>query len=78
MARPERIETLEDVVHWIYDHDGRIDAWWEAQHKWNGKAEKEMRSIADRLSSVEKRVASFAGIAATLGALLGSWLSRVV
>lgn len=63
----ERVETLEDVKQWIAAHDGKIDAYWEAQHKWNDDKERELKvdrkemrealsSFARRLVGVEKKL----------------------
>ena len=76
MGRPEQIESLEDVKHWIYDHDGRIDAWWEAQHEWNAKKEILDASFEKRLSAVERRMAAVSAAAAAIGAVAGTMLSK--
>ena len=39
MTRPTSIDTLDDLKAWAHDHDGRNDAYWEAQHHWNDKLE---------------------------------------
>lgn len=58
----KRVAKLE---LWASKHDGRIDAWWEAQHEWNGK-------IEPRVSAVEKRLIWFAGFSAAVGAYVGN------
>ena len=74
MPRPEKVSNLEDVIHWIQDHDGRIDAYWEQQHKWNARIETQMGEVYTRLTAIEKRVVFFAGAAAAAGALIGNFV----
>jgi hypothetical protein len=38
MVRPGSLKTLEDIAAWVYEHDGRIEAWWEAQREHNARA----------------------------------------
>ena len=38
MVRPGSLKTIEDCAAWIYEHDGRIEAWWEAQRDHNARA----------------------------------------
>jgi len=38
-----------ECERWRAEHDGRINAWWEAQHRWNADVE----SLIDRY---EKRI----------------------
>ena len=77
MARPTRIETIDDIKTWIADHDGRIDAYWEAQFKLNDKIEGKFGSLYNRLEALEKRVMWFAGVAAGVGSVIGGLLTRV-
>lgn len=37
-VRPGTLKTVEDCAAWIYEHDGRIDAWWDAQRDFNARA----------------------------------------
>lgn len=76
MGRPEKIESLEDAIHWIYDHDGRNDAWWDSQHDWNAKKEQLDASFERRLSAVERRMAAVSAAAAAIGAVAGTLLSK--
>ena len=73
--RPERVETLADVKTWIADHDGRIDAYWDAQHALNSDNEERFKALDTRLTSMEKRVIGFSGAAAGIGALVGTLIS---
>lgn len=73
-------KSLEEVSLWIAEHDGRIEAWWEAQHKWNAVVEGEIASLQQTVHNLEKRVAYFAGGGAVVGAFLGAfatWMVRV-
>ena len=74
MVRPERIETLHDVKMWIAEHDGRIEAWWDAQREHNRECDAQLLSLERRFTALEKRVVWFAGAAAGLGAVLGPFL----
>ncbi len=67
-----RLETLDDVKMWIAEHDGRITAWWDQQHKWNGNMDLKCEAMNKRLTAVEKRVIFFSGFAAAVGALIGN------
>ncbi len=72
-ARPP-IETVNDMKLWIAAHDARIDAYWEAQHRWNDKMELKLHALGLRLGAVEKRVMWIAGACAGAGAGVGSVL----
>ncbi len=72
--RPERIDTIEDVKTWIADHDGRIDAYWDAQHALNERTTDTLEALTHRLGALEKKVVMFAGIAAGAGGLLGTFI----
>jgi len=37
MVKPGSLKTLEDVAAWVYEHDGRISAWWDAQRDHNAR-----------------------------------------
>ena len=67
---------VQGVLLWIAEHDGRIDAWWEEQKRWNRDFEKEVRTTQHgfelRLSAVEKRMIYVAGIASGVGSILGT------
>jgi hypothetical protein len=78
MVRPDRVETLEDVKAWIADHDGRIDAWWDAQHQQNRDNEHWKRKIQERLTALEKRVVWISGMAAGSGAGIGTVIVEVI
>lgn len=72
MARPDRIDDLDDVKTWIADHDGRIDAYWRAQHLWNDKQEILSLRLNDRMTALERKVMMFCGAASLAGALAGT------
>ena len=74
--RPTRVQSLEDVIVWVIDHDSRIDVWWEQQHVWNARMEQKMDRISLRLTALEKRVMWLSGAAAAIGALIGNLLGR--
>ena len=66
--KPEDIKSLEDAKLWAAEHDGRIYAWWDTQHKFN-------KDINARLSAMEKRVIYIAGAAAGVMAFAGNALA---
>ncbi len=69
---PAEINDIDDVKRWIADHDGRINAYWAAQFKYNEKAEKRLDGYAVRLTGVEKKMFWIAGFAAAVGSVGGS------
>lgn len=77
----ERILSLEKRMatrdRWEAEHDGRINAWWEAQHDWNGKIEKWQHTIGARMSAIERKIMWVSGFAAAIGAVAGNVLSNL-
>lgn len=71
---PEKIETIADAAAWIHEHDGRINAWWESQHKFNAEIEERFRKLENRVSAIEKRIFWMCGAASMLGAIIGAYL----
>ena len=72
----EKLESLADCRLWMAEHRGRTETLWAAQHLWNKQYREDMKGISVRISKVEKTVAGFAGLAAVVGAILGTFLSR--
>ncbi len=68
----ERVVALETRMagtdKWAAEHDGRINAWWVAQHEFNPKLE-------SRVSALEKRVILVTGFGAGAGAVAGTLLT---
>ena len=64
----------EEWKQWAAEHDGRINAWWEAQHDWNAKVEARITVLEKRVTAIEIRIAMIAGVAAILGSLLGQFI----
>lgn len=72
---PTRVE--EDIVAikmWQAEHDGRINALWEAQERFNDKCEAERAVLGRRVTSIEKRVLLLAFGGAIIGTVLGQQL----
>ncbi len=46
-------QRLRKVEAWIPKHDGRIDAWWAAQHKWNPEIESAHDKMDHRIRALE-------------------------
>jgi len=65
-----KIESLDDAIRWIYEHDGRIDTLWEAQLKVNEQNTKRLDAITKRLTACEKRIVWLCAGAAGSGAAL--------
>lgn len=73
-----KLETVEDVILWVAEHDGRIDAYWEAQHKLNDENADRFIDDESRLTSVEKRVVWFSGFAAAVGSVIGALITALL
>lgn len=74
MTRPDRIESIEDIILWITDHDARIDVFWKNQHNWNKGVDLRFEGSEKRVTILEKKVIFVAGIAAAIGSGLGAFL----
>ena len=73
-----KIESINDVVVWIAEHDGRNNAYWEAQAQFNIKQEKKIAELDNRLTALEKKVMWVAGVASTVGAGGGATLASIL
>lgn len=73
-----RIEDLDDVKAWIAGHDGRINAWWEAQHNLNAVEMASLKSLERRMSTLEKRVIWVTAFGAGVGAVIGTLLTAAL
>ena len=80
--RPGQLKTIEDCAAWIYEHDGRIDAWWEAQRDFNARAtattsacQVQMREKIDgielKLDEIGKVIYKAIGAATVIGGSIG-------
>lgn len=89
MVHPGTLHTLEDVIAWIYAHDGRIDAWWEEQRRFNANTESstvhcqtfmqgEIKEIRRDIQSMRKTMYIAMGGASMLGAIIGISATAVV
>ena len=67
-------QDVKDLTAWKNEHDGRIDAWWDAQHTWNEKMEDWVLSLQKAVTKFERRMAYTAGWASGAGAVVGSLL----
>ncbi len=75
---PDLEERITACEHWAAAHDGRINAYWEGQFKWNKEMKIEMRAMGSRVTALERRVVYFAGAAAALGAFLSGGVPTVL
>ena len=75
MDLEQRVDALEAEAHkchrWQAEHDGRIDAWWEAQHTFNPRLE-------ERVSKLEFRVIWFTGLCSGIGIIIGTVASAYI
>ena len=71
-----RIENIDDLKTWVAAHDGRIDAWWDTQHKWNVKVERELLEMDKRLTTLEKRIILVAAVMSGIGTTIGQLIVR--
>jgi hypothetical protein len=81
-VRPGQLKTVEDCAAWIYEHDGRIDAWWEAQRDHNARAsatvskcQSVMRvkidKIDEKIDDMQKTIYKAVGFATAAGGVIG-------
>jgi len=75
MDKLTSVSSLEDIKVWIAEHDGRTNAYWEAQHKWDSEMASCMKELKDRLTAVEKKVFFISGMASAIGAIAGTLLT---
>ena len=73
--RPENIQSVDDARLWAVEHGTQIDAWWEAQHKWNAVHDRKFRDIEVRVTHVEKRNIFLAGFGTAIAALATALLA---
>jgi hypothetical protein len=82
VVRPGELKTVEDCAAWIYEHDGRIQAWWEAQRDYNSRAtshvnecQSMMRNKIDvierKIDAMNKAIYKATGAAMLGGSLIG-------
>jgi len=65
-------DRVRELEAWTREHDGRINAYWESQHKLNDQVELRFESAGRRLGALERKVMWLSGVAAALGAMLGN------
>ena len=73
-----RLDSLDDVKLWIARHDGRIDAWWEAQHQWNKDKTKLINDLNIRIGQLERRIIWVAGLMSGIGTMIGTTVSHAL
>jgi hypothetical protein len=67
-----------EINEWIAAHNAEIKAWWKEQWRCNRQCDENMERLSNRLRAVENRVVWFCGMAAGLGALLGTGLVSLI
>ena len=75
---PESKCSCYDCIRWQAEHDGRINAWWYTQHRWNEEIEKELNALTKRMTAQEKRQMWLSGASAAGGAMAGVLLGWVL
>jgi hypothetical protein len=73
-----KIETLDDAVRWIIEHDARIDVYWGNQHAWNKRVDEKIGLLGSRLTALEKRVVWLTAAAAAIGGALGTGINSLL
>ena len=73
-----RINDLDDVKQWIAEHRGRIDTYWQHQHRFNDSMEARIHEVTSRLTAIEKKLIFVSGMAAALGGTIGTLISRLM
>lgn len=74
---PESREHPE-TVRWQAEHDGRINAWWEAQRAWNMKVDTKLHTLSVKLTALEKKIIFVSGAAAAIGSVLGALITGII
>jgi len=86
MTEIEQMSTrLRELEGWAREHDGRINEKWESQERENALCAKDRAELRDhidakfgqvfkKLSALETKVATFAGIAALVGSAAVKYL----
>ena len=73
----EKLEDLSDVIHWIIEHDARIDVFWDNQHKLNDRNSERFGEIFVRLSSIEKKLYLITGLGSLIGGGGGAFIATL-
>ncbi|MCP3977224.1 MAG: hypothetical protein GY720_22270 [bacterium] len=68
----EIYRRLSAIEQWQAEHDGRINAWWEAQHGYNARMDASLAEYSRRLTGLERKVIFFSGAASAIGAIAGA------
>ena len=71
-------EPCHSIQIWIAEHDARINAYWEQQHKDNDIMFRKLKCIDTRVTTIEKKIMLVCGVFAGLGALLGNALPFII
>lgn len=74
----ERPQTVEELALWAAEHDGKINAYWEAQHKWNYKKDTADVARDRRVTAIEKKVIVLCTLSAAVGSVIGSIVSGYI
>jgi hypothetical protein len=80
--KPGTLHTVEDAIAWIYGHEGKIDAYWKAQHDHNETSTTathacqafmhgELKEIRRDIQGMTKTIYTAMGGASVLGAVAG-------
>jgi len=83
------LRNLDDVIAWVHQHDGRIDAWWEEQRRFNSNTESntshcqmfmqaEIKEIRRDIQAMRKTLYMAMGGASMLGAIIGMAISAIM
>lgn len=82
MVEPGSLDTIEKIANWIYEHDGRIDAWWEGQREHNARStatriecqtqmREELATINQKIDAMNRTIYKAVGFATAIGCAVG-------
>lgn len=81
IMRPGTLHSLEDVIAWVYGHEGKFEAWWDEQRRINSMHEtknthcqaymqQEIKEIKADVRGLRKIVFIAMGAAWALGSII--------
>jgi hypothetical protein len=75
---PPEPEDLDDALRWIIAHEARVTEYWRQRWRMNNQARDERLDMRKRIDKLEQKLVWIAGLAAGVGAVLGSGLTEVL
>ena len=75
---PEDIKDLDGVKVWIIRHQARCEPWKKQAEERHDNVMKALNEQGDRIGSVEKRLARYAGAAIVIGVVASTVLKWIL